>query len=90
MNAIELLENHLQTQNPSLDWSCRATAFTDSGNPNRVEISAMHDGRRLSERPLSISVDLISRLGVEAAAWLVSNEFSAARAGVDWDKLAEV
>ncbi|MDX1952966.1 MAG: hypothetical protein SFY81_12360 [Verrucomicrobiota bacterium] len=92
LNAVERLFDRLKRENPRIDWICEP--FEEMGGDQqeseRVLIIARCEGAELSHSPLTLSMDMIDRLGIDSAAYLIAHEVSPKRVGINWDKLAEI
>ena len=87
MNTLEELEKRLRNESPAFCWRCNC----GMNDAEMIEINATtSQGRQVPHTPFFLNSGMVDRLGMDSAVWLICHELSPNRAGVDWDRLAEI
>ncbi len=102
MSTLSLLtfEERLRREIPGWAWQCLATSNADciAGTelPPEIEIRASNKGTPVPGTPMYLSGEMLKRWGIDSSARLICNEITpwlaanAQKAGLTWDKLAEI
>lgn len=97
--SLRYLEDRLSREAPALCWTCEpvSTAQTVAGTslPEEIQVRASKEGVPVKGSPFYLSGECLLRWGLDASANLICNELSPLhaarrRAGMDWDRLAEI
>jgi hypothetical protein len=97
--TLRYLEERLSREAPALDWTCEPVAgavLTGTTLPQEIQISARREGIPVKGSPVYLSGECLLRWGLDTSASLICNEVTPNifatqhRAGLDWDRLAEI
>ena len=98
--TLTFLEEKLRNEAPAISWHCEPAtsgrAVPGTNLPEEIEVRASREGKPVKGSPYVLSGESLLRWGVDASAMLICKQLTPnalamrMRAGLDWDRLAEI
>jgi hypothetical protein len=98
--SLRYLEDRLHREAPAISWKCEpetnASLLPGTGLPEEIRVEARKEGVPVKGSPFYLSGECLVRWGLDTSATLICNELMPSvharrhRAGLDWDRLAEI
>lgn len=97
--SLRYLEDRLNREAPAIRWKCEpvtsAQCVAGTTLPEEIQVRASREGVPVKGSPFYLSGECLLRWGLDTSASIICNELTPIhaarrRAGMDWDRLAEI